>query len=128
MIKRFIIKPESRHHIAHSVHQWLLAQADEHLPLEVSIKPYKRNRSTEQNALYWSLLSVISQETGYTKDDLHDMLRNKFLGMQVKEIAGEQVQYLPSTTKLKVGEMADYITQIEAWSAQLGIRLPAWER
>jgi len=111
--------------VLHIIHQWLLAQVVESLPLEVVIKPYKRNRTVEQNDYYWTVLTHISQETGYTKDDLHDMMRYKFLGMQKKEVAGVVIEYLPSTTKLKVGDMADYITQIDAWSAERGIALPA---
>lgn len=128
MKKRVIIRSENRHQIAQNLHQWILALSDECLPIEVNAKPYKRNRSNEQNDYYWSLLTVIANETGHTKDDLHAMMVYKFLGMREKTVAGETISYLPSTTKLKVGEMADYITHIEAWASQLGIRLPAWER
>ena len=125
MAKRFVVRPENRLDVLQIIHQWLLAQAVESLPLEVVIRPYKRNRTVEQNDYYWAVLTHISQETGYTKDDLHDMMRYKFLGMQKKEVAGVVIEYLPSTTKLKVGDMADYITQIDQWSAERGIALPA---
>ena len=125
MAKRFVVRPENRLDVLQIIHQWLLAQVVESLPLEVVIKPYKRNRTVEQNDYYWTVLTHISQETGYTKDDLHDMMRYKFLGMQKKEVAGVVIEYLPSTTKLKVGDMADYITQIDQWSAERGIALPA---
>lgn len=127
MKKKFILKPENRLELPQIIAGWLSALSSESLPYEIVAKPYKRNRSVEQNDFYWTLLTHISQETGYTKDDLHDMLRYKFLGMQKKEVAGVNIEYLPSSTKLKVGEMADYLTQIEAWSAQLGICLPIME-
>jgi len=44
----------------------------------------------------------------------------------VKEIAGLTVESLPSTTKLKVGEMCEYQEAIERWAGSMGIRLPAW--
>jgi hypothetical protein len=125
--KRFILKDTNRLELPHTVAQWLLALSKDALPYEIVAKPYRRNRRIEQNDFYWTLLTHISQETGYTKDDLHDMMRYKFLGMQQKEVAGVNIEYLPSTTKLKVGEMADYLTQIEQWASQLGIWLPARE-
>jgi len=124
MAKRFKLTKENVLQVAQVILKWILAQSTDSLPLEVVIKPYKRNRSVEQNDYYWTVLTHISGETGYTKDDLHDMLRYKLLGMQKKEVAGVVIEYLPSTTKLKVGEMADYITQIEAWAAPMGIALP----
>ena len=123
MTKRFTIRPNNRSEVLQIIAQWLQAQAIDTLPLEVVVKPYKRNRSVEQNALLWKLYSLISDETGHSKDEIHDLMRWKFLGMQKKEVAGTVIEYLPSTTKLKVSEMADYITQIEAWAANLGIRL-----
>jgi len=123
MKKRFILRKDNQRIVMESLVEWLNARnLDE--PLEISIRPYKRNRSREQNDYYWALLTAIANETGHTKEEIHELMRYRFLGMQSKEIAGHRIEYLPSTTKLKVGEMADYITQIEAWAASLGIALP----
>lgn len=127
MKKKFVMRDNNRTELPQIIAQWLMALSNDSLPYEIIAKPYKRNRSIESNDFYWTLLTHISTETGYSKDDLHDMMRYKFLGMQKKEVAGIVIEYLPSTTKLKVSEMADYLTQIEVWAAQLGIWLPAQE-
>lgn len=123
-MKKFRLTPENKDTVINSAIEFIKV-IEVTFPIEIVIKPYRKNRSLEQNEYYWVVLTHISSETGHSKEDLHDMLRNKFLGMQTKSVCNEEIQYLPSTRKLKVGEMADYITQIEAWAALLGIRLPA---
>jgi len=128
MKKRFIVRLENKFEISERVERWIETLSDELLPVEVTIKPYKKNRSLEQNDFYWTVITLISAETGYSKDEIHDLMRYKFLGLQSKDISGQKIEYLPSTTKLKIGEMADYITQCEAWAAEMGIRLPYREK
>jgi len=99
----------------------------EPMVLEVVIRPHKRNRSLDQNALYWKWLQIIGDYLGYTKDEMHVLLRYKFLGHEEREIAGEKILVLPSTTKLNVGEMWDYLNDIERFALSLGIRLPSME-
>jgi len=92
--------------------------------VEVDVKPYKKNRSTEQNALLWKWYGYIGNELGYSKDETHDILRYKFLGIMTREVCGHQIEELPSTTKLKVGEMSEYMESISRFAAEHGIRLP----
>ena len=126
-MKRFIIRPETKPQMTTTVTGYLqLLNITE--PIEVVIKPYKRNRSQEQNRLYWKWVDIIGKELGYEKDEMHDILVFKFLGMVDKEIDGKKFEQLAETKKLKVGEMSDYLNSIERWVGELGIRLPAMER
>ena len=126
-MKRFIIRPETKPQMTTTVTGYLqLLNITE--PIEVVIKPYKRNRSQEQNRLYWKWVDIIGKELGYEKDEMHDILVFKFLGMVEKEIDGKKFEQLAETKKLKVGEMSDYLNSIERWVGELGIRLPAMER
>lgn len=94
-------------------------------PLEVSVKPYKPNRSAAQNRIYWKWIQIISDDLGYTKDELHAVLAVKFLGVVDISCMGESITQPVSTTSLKVKEMADYLTRIEVFAAsELGIVLP----
>lgn len=47
--------------------------------VRVDITEKKGRRSLDQNALYWLWLTCVSEETGYTKEDLHLMYRAKYL-------------------------------------------------
>ena len=46
---------------------------------EVIIRTYRKNRSVEQNAYYWKLITIISEELGYSKEDTHELYKEKFL-------------------------------------------------
>ena len=90
---------------------------------EVVIRPKKR--SLDQNALYWKWLEIISNDTGYTKDELHDSFRQHFLGSEFKQsIFGDVYPELKSTTKLKKKEFTEYLNKVQVYAAQQGITLP----
>jgi hypothetical protein len=94
-------------------------------PWSVDIKKYKPNRSLAANRLYWRWIQIISDDLGYTKDELHAVLAVKFLGVVDISCMGENITQPVSTTSLKVKEMADYLTRIEVFaSSELGIVLP----
>jgi len=90
----------------------------------IEIMEDKDNRSTKQNRLYWEWINVLSTETGYTKDEMHTILRDKFLGYNEVTTKTEVIKELRSTTKLKVGEMKDYLEQIDIFASEYGIVLP----
>jgi hypothetical protein len=91
----------------------------------IEIRQDKDSRSTKQNRLYWEWVSVIGNELGYTKDETHMLLRDKFLGYnEVTPKSGETIRELRSTTKLKLGEFKDYLEQIDMFIADYGIVLP----
>jgi hypothetical protein len=96
---------------------------------EVHCRVYQDRRSRAQNRLYWEHLSILARELStdmqrLSKDDMHDMLRNRFLGMETVRIAGDTVTRLPSTTKLQRGEMYHYMEQVIAWASSVAIDLP----
>lgn len=103
---------------------------DTETPMQFSWKPAKSQRSVEQNGLMWSWLSVMAgyfstEQRGFTRDDMHDLMRHKFLGYVEKKVGNtEMPPQLRSTTTLDVAEMHDYLTQIDAWAAACGCLLP----
>lgn len=96
-------------------------------PVRVEIGPHKPNRSHEQNARYWALLTEISQQAPssmggewHSAEIWHEYCAKRFLGMEAGPF-GHGVRR--RTSKLKVSEFADYMTQVEAWAAdELGVR------
>lgn len=88
------------------------------------IRKDKRNRSTVQNSYYWFLLTMLEQETGNDKNDLHEYFKDKWL-MHNAEIWGTYFYYAKSTTKLTTLEFEDYLEKIRVFaSRELGIFLP----
>ncbi len=108
-------------------------------PLVAELKPHKRKRSLDQNALYWMWLTELSrylQSRGRefaTKEWCHDAMRHSFLGYERKELidvtTGEVQarQTLRSTTSLSTGAFTFYLEQIEAWALNIGCLLPVPE-
>lgn len=94
-------------------------------PQEVTIKPYKKSRSLEQNALYWKWCGIIASDTGHNADEIHEFCKIKFLEPVFVEINGEVHEARRTTTKLKVDEMSAFMNKVHAWATgELGILLP----
>ena len=95
--------------------------------MKVQIKPYVKKRSTDSNSLYWLWLEVISKDTGYTKDELHDKFRSKFLPIIEREVRTKdgviKLRELTSTTSLNSKEFDDYMREIEIVAIGLDIKL-----
>jgi len=117
--------------------------------VEIIIRPYKRNRSREQNALYWKWLTVIEVETGQDKESLHEHYKGKFLARilvrddpkyaemsdRVKKVRDDgmheiadqmraQIMFLTSTSVLNTKQFSEYMDSIEKDVADSGILLP----
>jgi hypothetical protein len=98
----------------------------------VEIKEYRKNRSTAQNRTMWMWLNAMAPELGYSADDLHEVLKQRFLGLEEKKVSisrnGVVMRELmvrpKSTASLTVGEFSDYLRQVEALAIQMGLRLP----
>lgn len=98
------------------------------------IKSEQRNerseRSEPQNRYYWGcVIQVLSDETGYTKDEIHEMMKHKFLSSisTVSSKAGKKVfaKITKRTTEITTKEFEDYLAAIRAWaSAELSIYIP----
>lgn len=117
-------------------------------PYKVTISPYKRNRSAEQNAYMWLVETIMGAELGLTKEGMHDLHKQEFLvpifvrddpGYAEMYVAVEctpepqrtalrrEVVKLTSTTKANVAQMREFIDSILQQAAELGIRLPVQE-
>jgi hypothetical protein len=94
--------------------------------IEIKIQKLKSIRSHQQNRLWWLYMTMLSVDTGYTKDEMHEICKFKFLKRsKVVEKTGEILEYLESTTKLNKSEFADMVSELIRWSAEtLDIVLP----
>lgn len=94
--------------------------------VEIIIKRKSAKRSDRQNRYWWVLVTILSNDLGYTKEEMHEILKYKFLKREkVDERTGLVMEYLGSTTELNKMEFADMITDLRRWSEQdLNIYLP----
>jgi hypothetical protein len=82
----------------------------------------KQIRSIVQNNYYHGVvLKLLSEFTGYEREEMHEALKIKFLTY-------ENVKGLPvtmSTTQLKTHEFEEYLERIRRWaSMDLGVYIP----
>ena len=93
----------------------------------VEVKEWKPKRTTTQNATMWAWYTIIGNHLGYTKNEMHDILRDEFLPVTEIEFNGKTKRILTSTSgpDWTVDKEAEYLSHIERWAAQeLAIILP----
>ena len=116
---RFVLRePLNRERAASAV---LAAGVGLQPPLCVEIKPYREPRNLEQNAAYWAAIHDVAQHVGYAPDDIHEIVKMKFLAPKEVELPDGSYRIVKSTTRLTKREMSDLIDQLHAWGASLGV-------
>lgn len=91
---------------------------------KVEVKKNTNKRSLAQNSLYWMWLGVIGEATGYRADEMHKLMKYKFLEPTRYRVMEEDVVEYPSTTKLNTREFTEYLNLIEMWATDFEISLP----
>jgi hypothetical protein len=92
--------------------------------IHITLEKKKNKRSRKQNNYLWGgVYETISHDTGHTPQELHHIFRSMFLTYEM-EFNGKLVKLTKSTASLTAGEMVDYIMNIAAEVALLGITLP----
>lgn len=107
----------------------LLINSLEGEDVDVKVSKYRKSRSDGQNKYYWShVVKMISDHTGYSKDETHSLLSSMFLKDHLDRNDGDVIKrytVVRSTTSLTTEEMAIYIEQCKMWASQeLNIYIP----
>lgn len=77
---------------------------------EIQIK----SRSLPENNYYWGIcVEAISQYTGFTPNETHELLKWKFL-----RIVKGKLESCRSTTELSVGEFELFLSQVRQWASE----------
>ena len=96
--------------------------------VEIRIRERKNKRTNEQNSLYWKWIEVISKSLGYTREEMHELIKYKFLKRSTIKKNGVEEVKLKSTTTLTVNEFSQFMNDIYFWSNNtLNISLPTYE-
>lgn len=92
--------------------------------IRVVVERKRTKRSKEQQGYYWGvILPYISEHTGHTSEELHEVFKHKYLSQKVIWRGGE-MSIPRSTTVLSTNEMAEYLTNIILEAGELGIQVP----
>ena len=84
-----------------------LIEGDVHLEIKVAEKV----RSPQQNAYYSVIIRILSKELGYTEQEMHETIKDKY--------------DIGSTKQLSVEEFTELIEAIKRWAViDMGIVLP----
>lgn len=85
--------------------------------LDVSIVLHRERRSLDANALYFAWVGLIASETGNSKDDIHEALKEMFLGYSEKVVLGVVQKQVTSSATLDTKRFSEYMNEVEAWAA-----------
>ena len=84
----------------------------------------KDYRTNSQNKLWWKYMQILSTDLGFTKDEMHDLCKIKFLKRERFE-DGIKVEYLKSTAQLTKKEFKKLVDDVIIWAAKtFSINLP----
>jgi hypothetical protein len=89
-----------------------------------TISENKDYRTKEQNKLWWKYMQILSADLGYSKDEMHDICKLKFLKRERFD-DGIKVEYLKSTAQLTKKEFKILVDEVIIWAAKtFSINLP----
>ena len=94
----------------------------------VEVKKKRDTRSTKQNSYYWKcIVQELANSLGYFPDEMHDILRSKFLSeWEMIEINEKKIgiNKIGSSRNLNTKAFEVYADQIRIWAlTELGVRL-----
>ena len=95
---------------------------------DVVIKIVERNnkRTNDQNSLFWNWIKILSDYTGYTKEEMKEMVSYKFLKRERVDNEGYTETYLQGTSTLSKKEFNEFMNDVSRWSnTTLKISLPS---
>ena len=143
--RTFIIRSDNE---IKRLNTFLEAQPKEPL-LEVVVRGHKKDRSVSQNSLMWLWITIVSDELGWTKEEVHEDLKRRLLvpiyerddtgfAAMIKAVRkvhtegfkadakamSAQIIRMTSTTGATVKQFTEYLKEIERDMISKGISLP----
>ncbi len=118
-------------------------------PYELLLHVWVRDRSVEQNNLYWEWVKIICETTGYTKAELHNLLKEQFLvpillrddkeyadslrtwsvlrshrEVKAADDLAKLIKKMVTTTHLNTKQFSEYLSEVFNYGTGLGVVLP----
>jgi hypothetical protein len=92
--------------------------------LEVTVKRLRATRSLLQNAYYWGVVvQLLSEHTGYTPDEIHEVLKAKFIPKRLAVCDGngviqDELVLGGSTREMNKVEFGEFMEAVRQWAAE----------
>lgn len=112
-----------------------LARLPVEKPWEMIVRPYRRNRSSQQNrALFGHAYEILSDFTGHSKPELHEVFCREYFGEVRREVMGTTIIEPRRTTTtdetgrhsvLTTVEFSAFYEFVERKAAELGCYIPS---
>ena len=114
--KSGVLKINNRHDFDRSLIQ-LAPLAKDFTEVEIIVRKKRSRRSLDQNAFFHSWINLLSNYTGYSFDQMKNIVKYKFLKAEaINEKTGEIYEYIKETSSLNKSDFADFCTEIQHWS------------
>lgn len=94
--------------------------------VKVTFARAKKVRSKPSNSFYWAVpVAMIADETGHDAEEIHEMLKELFLGRRFITVAGVEHEIPKSTAGLTQAEFTVYLDKVIGFAAtELGMAIP----
>lgn len=94
--------------------------------VQLTLRKQGKPRSHEQNNYYHGrVVDILANEFGYQHEEMHEILREKFLTPRFVEFEGKTIAVRHSTTELSTGEFEDYLERIRIWAlTEYNVKIP----
>jgi hypothetical protein len=96
--------------------------------VSIIVESYKKSRSNQQNAYYWSLIGILSNFTGFDKQDLSEFMVIECGFTRISKVFDSEQVKARSTTTLTVAEFSVLINKVIEYllSNQLSYPQPSY--
>lgn len=108
-----------------------IRQLREGCEVEIEVTRRRATRSQSQNRYYWGVVvHLISEYTGFAPDDMHELLKAKFIPKRLAVCDGNgevchEFVLGGSTRKMNKIEFGEYMETIRQWAAEsLNVVIP----
>lgn len=92
---------------------------------DVRWEKHVEKRSLSQSAYYFIVVGLIADDTGNSRDDIHEIMKQKFCPKTFTELEGD-VYSVTTTTTLSVPQFSAYLEAVIAFATtEIGLILPA---
>lgn len=123
--KRFIFDKENKR--INEVKRGLMNELkamDLSKPKIVMIGDYAKDKTAEQRSWFHALCKILGDETGYTLDEVKELVKKDILSTKIVKIGGISKEVTKSSEKAKRDEYSELIDGIYRIGAEAGVVLP----
>lgn len=93
--------------------------------MEVVIRRYVENKTTEQRAWFHMLCKMFGDETGYSQGEVKELIKREILGTSLVELAGRKFEIVKASESQDKAGYSELIEGTYRLAAEAGVVLPS---